>query len=97
MLHVGVDLAETQPHQVCLMDETKILAEFRVPNDAVGLSELLRHITRLQPDLKEVVIAAERPDGPFVGGLLDAGYTVYAINPKQGKKHAEALRCLGCI
>jgi transposase len=89
VLHVGVDLAETQPHQVCFMDEHKILAEFRVPNDASGLSELLRQIARHEPDPTQVVIAAERPDGPFVGGLLDAGYTVYAINPKAMERYRE--------
>ena len=89
MLHVGVDLAETQPHQVCFMDEQRIVAEFRVPNDAGGLSELLRQILRRQSDPDQVVIAAERPDGPFVGGLLDAGYTVYAINPKAMERYRE--------
>lgn len=89
MLHVGVDLAETQPHQICFMDEWKLLAEFRVPNDAAGLSELLRQIVRHEPDRTQVVIAAERPDGPFVGGLLDAGYTVYAINPKAMERYRE--------
>jgi transposase len=89
VLHVGVDLAETQPHQVCFMDEHKVISEFRVSNDAGGLSELLRKIARREPDPAQVVIAAERPDGPFVGGLLDAGYTVYSINPKAMERYRE--------
>lgn len=89
MIHVGVDLAETQPHQVCIMDDDRIVAEFRVPKEASGLSCLLKDIARRESDKTKVVIAVERPDGPFVGGLLAAGYTVYPINPKAIERYRE--------
>jgi transposase len=89
VIHVGVDLAETQPHQVCIMDDDRIVAEFRVPKEASGLSYLLKDIARREPDKTKVVIAVERPDGPFVGGLLEAGYTVYPINPKAIERYRE--------
>jgi transposase len=89
LLHVGVDLAETQPHQICMMDDDRIVAEFRVPNGASGLGCLLQEINRRESDKTRVLIAVERPDGPFVGGLLDAGYTVYPINPKAIERYRE--------
>jgi transposase len=89
VLYVGVDLAETQPHQVCIMDDDGIVAELRVPNGASGLGALLKEIDQRQPDKTQVVVAVERPDGPFVSGLLDAGYTIYPINPKAMERYRE--------
>lgn len=71
------------------MDDDYIVAEFRVPNGASGLGALLKEIDRLQPDKAQVMVAVERPDGPFVSGLLDAGYTVYPINPKAIERYRE--------
>lgn len=97
VLCVGVDLAEVERHQVSIMQEQggKVLQEFRVPNTAAGLSTLLKALHRHEPDKGQVLVAAERPDGPFVGGLLDAGYTVYAINPKQLERYRERFSTSG--
>lgn len=71
------------------MDDDRIVAEFRVPKEAAGLSQLLKDIGHREPDKTKVAIAVERPDGPFVGGLLEAGYTVYPINPKAIERYRE--------
>lgn len=96
MLYVGVDLAEVERHQVSMVEEQgKIVEELRVANSAAGLNALLQAISKVEPDKTKVLIAAERPDGPFVGGLLDAGYTVYAINPKQLERYRERFSTSG--
>ncbi len=89
MIYVGIDLAEVAPHQVCIMDDHKLADEFRVPNSGAGLASLLRKLAKITPDKSKVLIAAERPDGPFVSGLLDARYTVYPINPKSLERYRE--------
>jgi transposase len=71
------------------MDDQCILQELTVPRTAHGLRVLMDAIARHQPDPAQVLVAAERPDGPFLGGLLDAGYTVYAINPKAVERYRD--------
>lgn len=89
VIHVGINVAEVAPHQVCIMDDRRVVDEFRVPNNGAGLASLLRKLAKIEPDKSKVLIAVERPDGPFVGGLLDAGYTVYPVNPKSLERYRE--------
>lgn len=91
MVSVGIDLAETQPHQVCLMRDDVVVQEMRVPNTAIGLRRLLQAIQAEEMAAEAVVIAVERPDGPFVDGLVGAGYTVYAINPKAIERYRDRV------
>ena len=54
---------------------------FGVPRTAAGLRRLLRRLGR--GGVAEVGI--ERPDGPVVDALLEAGLTVLVISPNQLK------------
>src|SRR5664280_603264 len=54
---------------------------FTVPHTDTGLAELTRHLA--QAGCAEVAI--ERPDGPVVAELLEAGLTVVVISPNQLK------------
>ena len=91
MLYVGIDLAETQPHQVCLMRDNAVVQEMRVPNTATGLRRLLQAIEAEEPAAEAVVVAVERPDSAFVDGLAGADYTVYAINPKAIERYRDRV------
>jgi hypothetical protein len=91
MLYVGMDLAETHPHQVCLMRDETLVAERRAPNTADGLRRLVQTITAEEPDADAVLVAVERPDSPCVDGLVGAGYTVYAINPKAIERYRDRV------
>ena len=42
-----------------------------------------------------MLVAIERPDGLLVDGLLVAGYTVYALNPKAVERYRERTRLSG--
>lgn len=79
----GEEVVETQPDQVRSTDEEKILLELRAPKDGAGWSEPLRQVSQYEPDLTQVVIAAERSDALFVGGPIDRGC---AVSCHQGRR-----------
>lgn len=69
-------------HAVAVVDGTGRQAQrFTVEHSAVGLRGLLRRLDEL--GVGEVAI--ERPDGPVVDQLLQAGMTVVVIGPNQLK------------
>jgi transposase len=80
----GVDWA-SQAHQACLIDAGgKIIAERSFAHDGAGLAELcnwLLAMTGAEP--AAIAVAIEVPHGPIVETLLERGFQVYAINPKQ--------------
>lgn len=91
MLFLGVDWAEAH-HDVCLMDdEGRVLETARVTEGLEGLRRLHELVGRHQdPEAPaEVVVGIETERGLLVGGLLAAGYTLYAINPLQVSRYRE--------
>jgi transposase len=80
----GIDWA-SQTHQACLVDAGgKILGERAFDHDGTGLAELcawLLSMTGAEP--AAIAVAIEVPHGPIVETLLERGFQVYAINPKQ--------------
>jgi transposase len=81
---VGLDWASEQ-HRACLVDAGgQGIAERDVTHDGVGLLELcawLMEKTEAQP--AQIAVAIETPRGPVVEALLERGFAVFAINPKQ--------------
>src|SRR5664280_3150359 len=78
----GVDWAKDD-HVVAVVDSTgTAIDRFTVPHTGTGLAELTRHLA--QACCAEVAI--ERPAGPVVAELLEAGLTVVVISPNQLKK-----------
>jgi transposase len=81
---VGFDWAKEQ-HRACLIDaDGKRIAERDVTHSGTGLSEFcnwLLDTTGAQP--AAIAVAIEAPHGPVVEGLLERGFQVFAINPKQ--------------
>ena len=81
---VGIDWARNV-HRVCLVDaEGKRIAERDVAHEGAALSELCAWLiekTAAQPG--EIAVAIETPRGPIVELLLEQGFLVHAINPKQ--------------
>lgn len=72
----GVDWA-TDEHAVCVVDgEGGVVDEFAVEHTADGLAELCRR-------LRDVArVAIERPDGPVVDALMDAGFEVVVVSSR---------------
>ena len=82
--YVGLDWA-TEQHRACLLDaEGKYVAERDVTHDGVGLAELCSWLLDTTGALaQEIAVAIEAPRGPVVEVLLERGFQVFAINPKQ--------------
>lgn len=81
---VGIDLA-TDTHQVCVVDKTgKMIGELTFEHSGSGLHEFIRSLEKLSGRVPaRVGIVLETPRGPIVEYLLERGYAVFSINPKQ--------------
>jgi transposase len=81
---VGIDWA-TQSYSVCLLDgEGRRVGEREFAHGGAGLTELrdwLLEKTKAAPG--QIAVAIETPHGPVVEMLLEHGFVVFAINPKQ--------------
>ena len=81
---VGIDWG-SQPHQVCVLDgDRRRVGERTVDHDGASLARLadwLWTVSAGQP--QRVAVAIEVPRGAIVEGLLERGFHVFAINPKQ--------------
>ena len=81
---VGIDWG-SQPHQVCVLDgDRRRVGERTVDHDGASLARLadwLWTVSAGQP--QRVAVAIEVPRGAIVDGLLERGFHVFAINPKQ--------------
>lgn len=82
--YVGIDWA-TKAHEVCTVDPSgKIVDRRSVPHTGDGLAELANRLGRLSEGRSErVAVAIEVPHGAVVETLLERGFTVFSLNPKQ--------------
>lgn len=82
--YVGIDWA-SEEHQVCLLDaDGDVLGERVVAHSGDGLAELcswLGELTGGEPS--RIHVSIEVPHGAVVETLLERGFVVHAINPKQ--------------
>jgi hypothetical protein len=92
VLLVGDDWAEDH-HDVELQDEAgRRLARARLPEGVAGvarLHELIGEQLAADADPGQVAIGIETDRGGWVQALVAAGYTVYAINPRQVARYRE--------
>lgn len=81
---VGIDWA-TQSHRVCLLDaEGRGIGEREFAHGGAGLTELRDWLLEKSKAVPEqIAVAIEMPHGPVVEMLLEHGFMVFAINPKQ--------------
>jgi transposase len=81
-LTAGLDWAKDD-HVVCVVDVRSgaVRDRFSVEHTAAGLTAAVRRLAKL--GCAEVAI--ERPDGPVVAELLEAGLTVVVISPNEVK------------
>jgi len=92
VLFVGDDWAEDH-HDIELQDEQgRVLARARLPEGIAGITRLHALIGQFAgPDTepREVAVGIETDRGLWVTALRAAGYTVYAINPRQVSRYRE--------
>jgi Transposase len=92
----GIDWA-SQTHQVCLIDGGgKIVGERAFAHDDAGLAELCAWLLSMSgAEPAAVAVAIEVPHGPIVETLLERGFPVYAINPKQLDRFGDRFTVAG--
>jgi transposase len=81
---VGIDWA-SESHQVGVLDASgQCLGERSVPHGGAGLGELCEWlVAKTDTSSESIAVAIEVPHGPVVETLLERGFQVYAVNPKQ--------------
>ena len=81
---VGIDWA-TQSHQVWVMDDhASPVAERSVAHAGAAIGEFIEWLVQLAGGRPEQVgVAIEIPRGALVDTLVERGFHVYALNPKQ--------------
>jgi transposase len=93
---VGIDWA-TQSHCVCLLDaEGKQVGQREFAHGGAGLAELrdwLLEKTKAAPG--QIAVAIETTHGPVVEMLLENGFAVFAINPKQFDRFRDRFTVAG--
>src|SRR5262245_41286808 len=79
----GIDWG-SERHHACLLDaEGNIVGERGFPHSGVGLAELCDWLILIAGMASAVAVGIEVPHGPVVETLVDRGFMVHAINPKQ--------------
>ena len=80
----GIDWG-SQTHQACVLNaDGEVLGERAFAHSGKGLGQLIQWMLKCAGcDAGQVSVAIEVPHGPVVDSLLDRGFRVFSINPKQ--------------
>ncbi len=92
MLFIGNDWAEAHHDIEVVAEDGRRLARRRLAEGVEGLAALHALIAdhlAADDEADQVVVGIETDRGPWVGALIAAGYTVYAINPLQVARYRE--------
>jgi transposase len=91
----GIDWGSAK-HQACLLDGAgKVVGERAFAHGGAGLAALCDWLVSMAGDPGSVAVALEVPHGPVVDALLDRGFAVYAINPKQLERLRDRISVAG--
>ena len=80
----GIDWG-SETHQVCVVDSAgEVSAERAFSHGGAGLAEMAAWtLARAGVEPQAVGVAIEIPHGPVVETMMERGFTVYSVNPKQ--------------
>ena len=81
---VGIDW-DSREHQLCIVDHNgKVLGERAFQHGGAGLTAMADWIlSSTGTSVDDVRVAIEVPHGPVVESMMERGFAVYSINPKQ--------------
>jgi len=85
VVFVGIDLG-SESHQVCVLDAAgNILGRRRVEQSGAAIGELIGWLAEriAKTPAQSVAVALEAPRGAVIDALLERGYALFSINPKQ--------------
>ena len=82
--YVGIDWA-TQAHQMCVIDPDRhVLEERSFEHAGCAIAQCVEWLTQIsEGDPSSTAIAIETPRGAIVEVLVERGFHVFSINPKQ--------------
>jgi transposase len=82
MWYVGLDWAETH-HDVLVLDEAgRRVGSRRFVHSQEGLNELKQFVLSMAGHPENLACIVETNHGLLIAFLLEAGFTVYPVNPK---------------
>lgn len=85
--YAGIDWSSDHHDVVVLDKEANKVRTFQVKHSVEGLKQLCDTLIDLaQGDPSRVGVIIETSHGLLVGALLDAGFTVYHVNPKESER-----------
>src|SRR3954447_21961906 len=91
----GVDWGSAK-QQACLLDEAgTVVGERAFAHGGAGLAALCDWLVSIAGEAGRVAVAIEVPHGPVVDALLDRGFAVHAINPKQLERLRDRVSLAG--
>src|SRR5215204_6716870 len=91
----GVDWGSAK-HQACVLDEAgTVVGERAFAHGGAGLAALCDWLVSIAGEAGRVAVAIEVPHGPVVDALLDRGFAVHAINPKQLERLRDRVSLAG--
>ncbi len=93
---IGIDWGSTN-HQISLIDaQGKLCGERSFPHGGQGLRDSTQWIkTATNSEPHQIGIAIEVPHGPVVETMMESGFKVHAINPKQLDRFRDRLSPAG--
>lgn len=93
---VGIDWAPLR-HEVCIVDrDGRLVAHQQIDHTAAALRAFVETLlTRANGDPTRIAIAIEVPRGAVVELLVERGFAVYAINPKQLDRFRDRFTAAG--
>jgi len=91
-IYVGIDWADDH-HDVYVTDDmARMLDSFSILHSFEGMEKLRTQLNKLSSNPESILVAIESHHGLLVYALLEAGYTVYPINPKSMDRYRDRYR-----
>lgn len=91
-VYVGIDWADDHHDIHVTNDSAKALDSFNIPHSREGIEKLAKQLDKCSPDHESVLVAIESHQGLLIYALLEAGYSVYPINPKAMDRYRDRYR-----
>ncbi len=91
-IYVGIDWASDH-HDVHVTDDTaRVLDSFSIAHSFEGMEKLKTKLSKVSDSPQNILVAIESHHGLLIYALLEAGYTIYPINPKSMDRYRDRYR-----